>query len=90
MGDCDRALEYQQRALEIVDRTVPDVHWGRGNTLRNFGTIYHRLGNFARASESFEQALNIFECTFGADHPDISRTRALLECARNGSKLPFW
>jgi tetratricopeptide (TPR) repeat protein len=90
LGDCDQALEYQQRAFDIVERTVPEEHWSRGNTLRNFGTIYHRQGDFTRACEKFEQALNVYERTFGTDHPDIIRTRNLLECARNGTALPFW
>jgi class 3 adenylate cyclase/tetratricopeptide (TPR) repeat protein len=52
-----RAIEYGQRALEAADRL--DDQGLRATTRIYVGRVYHALGQYARAEESFREAIAI-------------------------------
>ena len=96
-GDLDRAVESQERALDLL-RTVPQLDWARyaeSTLLGHLGNLAVARGNIDDAERFFEQAL-ARQRALGhapgtshvmASHPiaglgDVARARSDLEAAR--------
>jgi signal transduction histidine kinase len=58
LSDYEKALQYQQKALEVVkDTLMNDPEHPIAVTLNNIGNIYQNLGNNRKAILKFEEAL---------------------------------
>ena len=56
-GDYPKALEFQQKAIEIFREQKDENR--EATALNNMGTVYADQGNYARALELVQQALNV-------------------------------
>ncbi|CAF2970799.1 unnamed protein product [Rotaria sp. Silwood2] len=61
-GELEKALEYQQKALEIFIKKVEDPqHPETGQMYNNLAITYHELKKYQLALEFFEKAINSFK-----------------------------
>jgi tetratricopeptide (TPR) repeat protein len=72
LGDYKRALELQQKALEIRRKLFGDKHPDTAMSFNNVGISYGKLGDHKRALEFQQKALEIRRELFGDRHPDTA------------------
>ena len=73
-GHYERALEYNQKSLDIKIKVVGHDHIDVASTYQNIAATYQAQGNEAGAIEMCTKAYRIFLKVLGPDH---SRTLAL-------------
>jgi eukaryotic-like serine/threonine-protein kinase len=71
-GRYDEALRGFERALEISRRLPGSAVY---NTLNNMANVYYEKGDYARAFQSYRDALQEVEALKGALHPDSAALR---------------
>ena len=69
-GDHKRALELEQKALEILRPF--DAPAATNKVLNDMGQTYSALGDYAAAEPVMRQALATCEKTYGPDHPEMA------------------
>ena len=74
MGDYDKALEYDGKALEIVESKLGKDHPSTAPTYNNIGEVYRVKGDYDKAFKYYGKALEIAESKLGKDHPDTAAT----------------
>jgi tetratricopeptide (TPR) repeat protein len=72
LGQLDRALEYQLKALAIREKILSADHPHLAQSYNNVATIYRAMGQLDRALEYQLKALEIKEKILSADHPDLA------------------
>lgn len=71
-GEYDRAIEYQQKALEIFLKTTGRNHPDTADSYNNLGNAYKNKGLYDRAIVCLQTALEIRLETLGPNHPDTA------------------
>ena len=71
-GDYAKALEYNEKALEIIESIPERDHPYTAQTYNNMALVYYAQGDYAKALEYNEKALEIIESILGRDHPDTA------------------
>jgi tetratricopeptide (TPR) repeat protein len=72
LGDHEKELEFQLKALEIRKATLPENHPDLARSYNNVGYTYFALGNLEEALRCTQQAVAIAEISLSEGHP--SRT----------------
>ncbi len=72
MGQLDRALEYQLKAMAIDEKNFSADHPDLAISYNNVAAIYQAIGKLDRALEYQLKALEIDEKILPADHPDLA------------------
>ena len=72
LGDHQKALEYNLKALAIRERVLPEDHPDLALSYNNVGRTYGALGDHQKALEYKLKALAIRERMLPEDHPDLA------------------
>ncbi len=72
LGEAKKAIEYYEKALDIVTEVYGEQHSYVAKTNNNLGAAYNALGEADKAIEYFEKALDIDLKVFGDMHPDTA------------------
>ena len=72
MGQLERALEFQLKALTIREKILGENHPDLASSYNNVCTIYYNMGQLERALEFQLKALTIWEKSLGENHPDLA------------------
>ncbi len=73
-GEYERALEFQQRALQLKIRGYGDAHPKTAESLNDIGVLLTRLDRYDEARELLERALELQLSTLGEQHPRVAVT----------------
>ncbi len=73
-GEYERALEFQQRALQLKSRGYGDAHPKTAETLNDVGVLLTRLDRYDEAREVLTRALELQLSTLGEQHPRVAVT----------------
>jgi len=73
-GDYDKAIEYYNKALKIVLKTLGPEHPYVANTYNGLGIAYRNKGDYDKAIEYYNKALKIVLKTLGPEHPEVATT----------------
>ena len=68
-GDYKSAIQYYQKALEILEKTLPANHLDLAACYSNMGLAYRLMGEYSKALLFFEKNLEIKQKTLPANHP---------------------
>uniref|UniRef100_UPI00112FBBE7 tetratricopeptide repeat protein n=1 Tax=Campylobacter concisus TaxID=199 RepID=UPI00112FBBE7 len=68
-SECGMIFIFKHMLLELLDR---DLDYKKSEILSNLGTSYYGLGDYSKAIEYHEKALEITKNTFGDNHPSIA------------------
>jgi tetratricopeptide (TPR) repeat protein len=79
MGQLDRALEYQLKAMGIREIILSHDHPDLAGSYHNISTIYSDLGRIQEALEYAQRAVAIMEKLFPAGHYHLDKMRKNLE-----------
>lgn len=71
-GNYTMALEYHNKALDIIRKTVGEAHPTVARRYNNIGAIYSKRGDYAKAEEYLEKALWARMAMFGEWHPEVA------------------
>lgn len=69
-----RALEYYQKAQDILERIFGMEHPDVATSYDNIGTVYQSKGDYDKALEYYVKALDIRERVLGSDHTDVANS----------------
>ena len=72
LGDHEKALEYQLKALAIKEQVLPPTHPSLATSYNNVGGTYGDLGDHAKALEFKLKALAIREQVLPPTHPSLA------------------
>ena len=72
MGDFKKALEFQEKALNIQEEILSDKHPSLATSYNNISMIYQAMGELKKALEFQEKALNLREEILGDKHPNLA------------------
>lgn len=72
LGDHEKALEYQLKALKIVEQVLPPTHPSLASSYNNVGTTYLHLGDHEKALEYQLKDLAICEQVLPTTHPELA------------------
>ena len=72
LGQLDRALEFQLKAVEIREQVLDKNHPDIAQSYNNLSMIYRDLGQLERALEIQLKALEIREQVLDKNHPDLA------------------
>ena len=72
LGDQEKALEYQLKALAIREQVLPPTHPDLAVSYNNVGYTYDDLGDQEKALEYLLKALAIREQVLPPTHPDLA------------------
>ena len=73
-GDYGKALENNQKALEIWDKVLGTKHPNTASSYDNIGLVYHAQGDYSKAFEYHQKALEIREKVLGTEHTDTAQS----------------
>jgi eukaryotic-like serine/threonine-protein kinase len=74
MGRYAEAKDADERAIAILEKSVPPEHPDRTAALNNLGVLLHDMGDDVRAKEIHERILALRERVLGADHPLVANS----------------
>ncbi|MGE5342081.1 MAG: toll/interleukin-1 receptor domain-containing protein [Candidatus Omnitrophota bacterium] len=72
MGQLDRALEFQLKAIEIQKAVLDPQHSLLATSYNNLSQIYRTMGQWDRALEFQLKDIDISEKVLGPHHPDLA------------------
>ncbi len=72
IGQLDRALEYQLKAMAIYDKILSQDHPSLAKSYNNVAAIYQDMGQLDRALVYSLKTVAIFEKILSADHPSLA------------------
>ena len=70
LGDCEKALKFYTKSLEIKKQTLPENHPSIATSYNNIGSVYKRLKDYENALLSFTKAKEIYAICYGVEHPE--------------------
>ena len=73
-GNAFQAIEYYEKALEILKSFLGESHPSVASTLHNLGTAWSSLGEKKKAIEYYEKALEMKKSFLGESHPSVADT----------------
>ncbi|MDD3236243.1 MAG: tetratricopeptide repeat protein, partial [Candidatus Cloacimonetes bacterium] len=65
----DKALQYCEQVLPILQELFGERHPETANSLNNIGVVYDNKGEYDKALQYFEQALSIRQESLEEGHP---------------------
>ncbi len=74
LADYDKALAYDQKALDISEAKLGTDHPNTATTYNNIAGVYRAKGDYDNALRFYQKALEIREAKLGTDHPDTATT----------------
>ena len=74
LGDHEKELEYQLKALGILEQSLPPDHPYNVMCRSNIAVTYARMEDFIRANEYMRRALDSAERSMG-NHPKLEMYR---------------
>ena len=80
LGRCQKALEYQEKALDIRKALFGEKHLDTASSYNSIGGSYYRLGRYQEALEYEEKALGIRKAV-GEHHPDTAESYNSVGCS---------
>ena len=80
LGDHRKALEYQQKALAIWERVLPEDHPDLARSYANLSCTFGELGDHEKELEYDLKALAIRERVLPEDHPDLAQSYNNVGC----------
>jgi len=72
LGEYDKALEYYQKALAIVEKVFGGEHPFTASSHNNIGAVYDAKGEYDKALEYYQKALAISEKILGLENPSTA------------------
>jgi tetratricopeptide (TPR) repeat protein len=72
LGQLEKALEFQLKALEISEQVLAKNHPSLATSYNNVSTIYQDMGQLEKALEFQLKALEIREQVLAKNHPDLA------------------
>jgi tetratricopeptide (TPR) repeat protein len=79
LGQLDRALEFQLKAVEIREQVLDKNHPDIAQSYNNLSMIYQDLGQLDRARPYAQKAVDILTALFPHGHPNLDISRKNLE-----------
>jgi tetratricopeptide (TPR) repeat protein len=76
LGDYQKDLEYNLKALAIREKNLPPGHPDLAISYHNTGLVYSYLNEYQKSLEFGLKALAIWEKTLPADHPNLASSNA--------------
>ena len=73
------AIRHNEQLAEIAKQEFGAGHEKSATALNNLATNYQATGRYDEAEPLYRQALEVFEATLGAEHPDTQTVRGNLE-----------
>lgn len=73
-GNYEKALEYNEKALQIMEKVLGLDHPYTATAYNNTAEGYYAQGEYEKAFEYYEKALAIREKVQGPEHPDTATT----------------
>jgi tetratricopeptide (TPR) repeat protein/predicted Ser/Thr protein kinase len=70
----ERALQFNEQALQIREAVLGPDHPEVATTLNNLAVVQRAMGAYDAASASYGRALAIGEAALGPDHPSVATT----------------
>jgi len=86
LGKFDEAIERSRQAATLFTE-VRDLY-GIGQVKRNLGKLYRMMNQLDRASESFTEAIELFNRTDAAQESEA--TKEELSALTKKTRLPWW
>jgi CHAT domain-containing protein/tetratricopeptide (TPR) repeat protein len=74
LNEYKTGLSYQEKALQIQLKSLPQHHADIGQSYNNMGLFFRKLLKPIEARQAFEKSLFIRERTLGRQHPDYAWT----------------
>ena len=71
-GRYTEALEYYEKDLEIMKKTLPANHPNLATSYNNIGLVYKSMGEYSKALEYCEKSLEIRKKALPANHPGLA------------------
>ncbi len=71
-GRNEEAKTYLERATTLVETTPNISRWLEADTINNLGLAYRGLGDYAKARELYERALEVFVELIGTDSKEVA------------------
>ncbi|CAF1278345.1 unnamed protein product [Adineta steineri] len=71
-GDYEKAIWYNEKALEIRQKTLPANHPSLATSYGNIGSVYDHMGEYSKALSSHQKALEIRQRTLHSNHPHLA------------------
>ncbi len=71
-GKYTEAIEFYEKALEILQKILPPNHPLLGTSYNNISTVYENMGEYLKALSYYEKDLEILQKTLPANHPDLA------------------
>ena len=87
-GEYAKALEWLEKALDIVEKAFGKEHPDTATTYNNTAFVYYNQGEYAKALEWNEKALAIFEKVLGEEHASTKMVRRNIKVLRGQSMQP--
>jgi tetratricopeptide (TPR) repeat protein len=72
LGEYDKALEFNNKSLNIRLNIYGEKHPDTARSYNNIGTVFSSLGEYDKALESLNKSLNIKLKIYDEEHPDTA------------------
>ncbi|CAF4338248.1 unnamed protein product, partial [Rotaria sordida] len=72
MGEYSKALEFQEKSLEIKKQNLPPDHIDLASSYHGIGGIYSGRGEYAKALEFYERSHEICKVALSPNHPNLA------------------
>ena len=72
MGEYSKALSFHEKALGILQETLPPNHPNLATSYNNIGQVYSNMGEYSKALSFHEKALGIRQETLPPNHPYLA------------------
>ena len=82
-GDYKKALEYNEKALEINERVLGRDHPDTAKSYYNMAGVYSAQGDNEKALKFNEKALEVFRIRLGENHPYTKTTQREVTMLKN-------
>ena len=83
MGQLDRALEFQLKALAIQGAALDKNYPNLAASYNNVSLIYQGIGQLDQALEFQLKAISIMQHLFPNGHPNLDKSKRNLEILKN-------
>ena len=65
--------------MDVKEKVLGKEHPSTATSYNNIGLTYNKQGNYPKALEYYQKALNILEKVLGPDHPNTKKTKENME-----------
>jgi tetratricopeptide (TPR) repeat protein len=79
ISEYSKALLYHEKALEILQKTLPANHPNLAAFYKNIAVIYDSIKEYPKALSYLQRAQNIFQISLPPNHPHAQGVRQSIE-----------